>query len=1113
MTSSLRNNGLFRLTEEEDSLANTLTGSSFELSEHAAAAASSMSEEGKDDTLETGMSSTDSGLKVTIDGVFQRVLERLKRHSPPNSTYRVQFHKDFTFVSAQEIIPYLNRLGISHLYASPYLKARAGSTHGYDVVDHSLLNPELGTEKDFRTLAQSLHGSGMGHILDFVPNHMGVGTDENPWWQDLLENGPSSCYASYFDVDWRPLKQDLENRLLLPVLGDQFGRVLEDQQLELRYEGGTFHVSYFGRKFPLAPRSMMRILKHRLEHLEAHLGTENHHFLEFQSILTALSHLPGRNETEPARMAERHREKEIIKGRLMRVFEECEQVRGFIQENVTVFNGRKGVPDSFDLLDGLLQDQAFRLSFWRVAADEINYRRFFDINELAAVCMENPEVFEKTHRLILQLFDEDLIDGLRIDHADGLYAPADYLWQLQKRRYLQICQKEYAAWCQIAPETSMIADWEQVATALEQEFEKAREVGTDNTLLRSMYLIVEKILETRESLRGDWPVHGTSGYEFLNMVNGLFVKSDSEKSFEALYRRFVGQRTDFDELSYQCKRLIMRVSMAGELNLLGHQLDRISEQNRRSRDFTLNGLTHAIREIVACFPVYRTYTTTAGVQDRDRQYIEQAVSRARRRNPAMNEAVFLFVQDVLLMNLPGLKAEDQPFTTSPRLSEMKVSDSTSSPDMESRLGVVAFDRNQILRFIGRFQQFTGPMMAKAVEDTAYYNYHRLISLNEVGGDPRKFGVSLNEFHQFNQKRRMTHPWAMSTTSTHDTKRGEDTRARIDVLSEIPEQWKEHVLRWARWNKRKKINVDGELAPSRNDEYLLYQTLIGTWPVQPPHAQELEKYLDRLQKYMIKAVREAKVHSSWITPNEAYEKATCDFVSAILSDHPMSAFRTDFEPFADSIRKCGMWNSLSQTVLKLTCPGIPDTYQGTEFWDLCLVDPDNRRKVDYDARARCLDLISQKQEAGQIQELLQELLDTSENGHIKLYVSALALRLRQKNPDLFTVGHYIRIETTGSHSDHVCAFARRHGDSLAIIVVPRWTSELAPEMGTVPIGESIWSDTRLVWPAEFMPGALRNVFTGDVLMPEANASGPLVADILGRFPVAILNPIHAQEKLT
>lgn len=1002
--------------------------------------------------------------------LLKRVADRVTAASLPVATYRFQFHKDFTFANAADLVPYLHDLGISHIYASPYLKARAGSTHGYDIVDPTQLNPEIGPESDYERMTTALHERGMGHLLDVVPNHMGVGSDENPWWQDVLENGPSSPYAVFFDIDWRPLKSDLQHKVLLPVLGAQYGAALEAGELQLHFGDGAFRLECYGRKYPLAPRSFATILRHRLDELQSRLTDDAASFEEFQSILTAISHLPRPYDSDPKRVEERLREKEVIKRRLHRLSEDCATVRQFIAENLEYFNGRQGEAASFDPLDALLQEQSYRLAYWRAAGDEVNYRRFFDVNELAAVSMERPDVFAKTHEFVFRLLDEGKVDGLRIDHADGLYAPTEYLWQLQKARCLQLCRREFEA------EEHPGVTWEELSPVVDAKFDSRRRDGWNGPEMRPLYLVVEKILEGKETLPADWPVNGTTGYEFLNEVNWLFVDRAGEKAFDQCYAKFIGEHIDFEDLIYRSKRLIMNVSMAGEMHALGYKLDRISEQHRHSRDFTLSGLTHSLRDLVACFPVYRCYTTPGGVLGRDKKYIEQAVARARQRSPYVGGAEFDFIRDLLMLKLP---AADDP---------------------KSHAGS-GYDHEAVLRFIGRLQQFTGPVTAKAVEDTAYYNYHRLISLNEVGGDPRQFGADVDGFHQFNVRKLQSHPRALSATETHDAKRGEDTRVRIDVLSELPKRWKENVTRWARWNKRKKVTVAGKPAPSRNDEYLIYQTLIGTWPFESPTGDALAAYVDRLSQYMTKALREGKVSSSWISPNEAYEQAIREFLTAILVDDPPSAFRTDFEPLAREVAWCGILNSLGQQLLKVTAPGVPDIYQGTELWDFSLVDPDNRRPVDYGLRQRGLQEIqerTQRDRAGFVSELIQAPHD----GRIKMFVLLEALEQRRRRSELFTTGEYLPLTIRGANAEHLCAFARRAGEQIAVVVIPRLLYKRGIRPENLPLGTDWWSGTEIALPMEMRNREWRHAFTGELLHSDRQAVLS-AAETLQRFPVALL----------
>jgi (1->4)-alpha-D-glucan 1-alpha-D-glucosylmutase len=1015
-----------------------------------------------------------------VDAILAAVVRKLEDRRLPEATYRLQVNHTFTFRDAENLVDYLASLGISDCYLSPCVKACAGTMHGYDIVDHNTLNPEIGSEADYDAFTRALRTRGMGQILDVVPNHMGVASDDNAWWMDVLENGPGSPYASFFDIDWMPLKPDLAYKVLLPILGDQFGKVLEDQQLVLAFEDGAFCLHYFDRRLPIEPRSWGMVLSHRKEELISRLGADNPQALEYESILTALGHLPPRNETSPEKVSERRREKEVIKRRLAELSAASPEVKSFLEENVAIFNGTQGDPRSFDLLDQLLRDQPYRLAYWRVAADEINYRRFFDVNELAAICMERPDVFEKTHGLILRLLAEGKASGIRIDHPDGLYDPAQYLWRLQRACFLQICRdvvEKRKDWEHGPDDAVAEIRWEHVADELGRRFDCAAQEGNHESFLQPLYLVVEKILEPGERLPENWPVFGTTGYDFLNVVNGIFVDREHAKAFDAAYSRFIRHPLEYKELVYACKKLIMQVSMAAEINVLGHHLDRISELNRRSRDFTLNSLTEALREVIACFPVYRTYVTPAGALDRDRRYIELAVARAKRRNPATSASIFDLVRDILV------------------LSDAYYSDEAS--------------RAELQQFVGRFQQVTGPVMAKSVEDTAFYRYNRLVSLNEVGGDPERFGTTLAAFHQHNLERQAHWPRSLLTTATHDTKRGEDLRARINVLSEIPNEFRAHVFKWARINRGKKTTVDDEPAPSRNDEFLLYQTLLGSWPNGELDQAQRGDFVERIQQYMLKATHEAKSNTSWVSPNEAYEKAICKFVAVLLEPSPRNLFLADFQPFARRVAGLGIWNSLSQTVLKLTCPGVPDIYQGTELWDLSLVDPDNRRPVDYGARRERLKTFQQRGVENAGGKLIAELIDNRADGAIKLYTIWKTLRLRQEHPGFFANGRYVPIETRGAAKDHVCAFGRKTQQDAVIIVVPRLVSGLLGESDRPPIGPDVWSDTEILLPQQARGARFRNILTDEAIECDLNVSEqeapcrlPLSA-ILGTFPVAVL----------
>ncbi|HEV7220510.1 MAG TPA: malto-oligosyltrehalose synthase, partial [Terriglobales bacterium] len=673
----------------------------------------------------------------------------------PLSTYRLQFSRDFTFSQGTDLVPYLAALGISHCYASPYLRARPGSTHGYDIIDHNKLNPEIGSDEDFERFVSALHKYGMGQILDIVPNHMGVMGSDNAWWLDVLENGQASDYAGFFDIDWDPLKDELQGKLLVPILGDQYGTVLDNGELKLAFdrEKGEFSIFYRDHRFPVNPREYPRILGRGLERLEQGLSSNREDFLELQSLIAAFSHLPSRRETSPNQREERLRDKEIHKRRLAALCAKSEEIVGFLEQNVRELNGTPGDSKSFDELHELVKVQAYRLAYWRVAADDINYRRFFDINDLAGLRMENESVFEITHRFVLDLLRQGKVDGLRIDHPDGLYDPAQYFQRLRR---------------ELKGETDVVAS------------------GS-----RGSYVVIEKILTGEEKIPEDWPVDGTTGYDFLNLVNGLFVDPESVGKMDRIYRVFIGVRVNFDNLVYRSKKIVMHNALASELNVLANALTRIALANRHTCDFTLNSLRDALGRIVACFPVYRTYISENHVSETDRKYILEAVECAKRQSPGSDPSVFDFVQDALLL----AKAEAQ--------------------------GNIY--RRAVIRFAMKAQQFTSAVMAKGLEDTSFYRYHRLDSLNEVGGDPRRFGESVEGFHANMVERAKSWPHSMLDTSSHDTKRSEDVRARINVLSEIPAQWGKALRQWRELNRDKKRLVDDVLAPSRNDEYLLYQT--------------------------------------------------------------------------------------------------------------------------------------------------------------------------------------------------------------------------------------------------------------------------------------------------
>jgi (1->4)-alpha-D-glucan 1-alpha-D-glucosylmutase len=960
----------------------------------------------------------------------------------PAATYRIQFNRSFTFQQAAEIVDYLNELGISDLYASPFLMARPGSLHGYDVTDHSRFNPEIGDEKSFLGLSEQLQQRGMGLIVDVVPNHMCISHPSNRWWWDVLENGPSSPFARFFDIEWHPPKAELANKVLLPVLGDQYGRALENQEIRVIYEDDELKVAFYETPLPLAPRTWTMILEPAAAKLRDKLDPAHEHVAELESIVTALSHLADNTETDEARIRERQREKEIVKKRLATLLGSSPEARQAMDEALTEINGERGNPRSFDRLERLLDSEAYRLSFWRVATDEINYRRFFDINDLAAIRVEDADVFSPVHALIFDLVSQGHVTGLRVDHPDGLYEPEKYFRSLQ--------------------------DLSKAQSGLA----KRNGNGTSNGAQRTFYIVAEKILEGNEPLRTSWAVEGTTGYRFLNLVNGLFVDRSKEKAFQQLYERFTGPSGGFADLVCDTKRLILQVSMSSELNVLARKLDRLSEQHRWYRDFTLENLRDALREVVATFPVYRTYIRSDDKEadTEDRRQINIAIREAKRRNPAVNASVFDFIQSLLLLEHPE--------------------------------GLDDAQRAERHAFAMKFQQLTSPVMAKGVEDTAFYRYHPLASLNEVGGGPERFGVSVSAFHRRNLIRGELWPNSMNATSTHDTKRGEDVRARINVLSEMPGEWYRVIRRWREINRRSKTKAGELISPGANEEYLLYQTLVGTWPLQPMNAEEHEVYVERIQRYMEKALHEAKVHTSWINPNLEYDRAVRQFVAKILDPSPENAFLEDFRQFQAPIAKAGIWNSVSQVVLKIASPGMPDFYQGNELWCFDLVDPDNRRPVDFELRRRMLSQF-EEQASRDRAALVERLAANPCDGAIKLYTTSVALRLRKDAKDLFAKGSYTPLTATGNRANHVVGFARSFAGKTVIALAGRFFLRLF-NGHPAPTGD-VWGNTALILPKKIRQPRFQDALTGRDIAIEQREDGAVISlsQAFSHCPAALL----------
>jgi (1->4)-alpha-D-glucan 1-alpha-D-glucosylmutase len=874
----------------------------------------------------------------------------------PLATYRIQLCSKFGFSDATSLADYWSALGISHVYCSPYLQAAPGSTHGYDIVNPHEVNRELGGAAGHADLCRALHQHGLGQVLDIVPNHMAIVGQENPWWWDVLENGPSSRYALYFDVDWDPPESKLRNTVLIPVLGDHYGRVLEKRELRLQREGGRFLLRYHDHELPISPRSLDRLLANAAEKS----GSEDLAF-----IADALSWLPPSTATDYAAVERRHRDKEVLYRQLERLCSEQPGIAGAVDEAIGEINSDP------DQLDALIERQNYRLSYWRTAGRELGYRRFFDINTLAGVRTEDPRVFSDTHALVLEWLAKKVLDGVRVDHPDGLRDPERYFQQLRSA----------------APEA---------------------------------WILAEKILEPGEQLADSWPVAGTTGYDFIYRVNNLFIDPAGEAPLTRFYGEFTGERTDFDSLVYEKKHFVLREVLASDVSRLTALFVQICEGNRRHRDYTRHELHEVLREVIACFPVYRTYARAeaGAISAADGHTITEAVETAQAKRPDLDPELFQFLREILTLETRG--------------------------QAESEL-------------VMRFQQLTGAVMAKGVEDTAFYCFNRLVSLNEVGGDPGKFGLSTDEFHRACAETQARWPRSMLATSTHDTKRSEDVRARINLLSEIPEKWIAAVKRWATHNARYRSNG----FPEPNTEYLLYQTLIGAWPIET----------ERVLAYMEKASREAKVHTSWTNPNAEYDDALRRFVEGIISD---ADFVADLSAFVEPLVALGRINSLAQTLLKLTTPGIPDFYQGTELWDLSLVDPDNRRPVDYEMRRRLLSELDHL--------TVEQICARADEGLPKLWLIRQSLKMRRCSNLFQPQSEYRPLYAKGDKANHVIAFVR---GARAVTLAPRLIAKLGGN----------WGDTKIELPGK----RWRNHFTGETVAEDQVS----IAELFKRFPVALL----------
>jgi (1->4)-alpha-D-glucan 1-alpha-D-glucosylmutase len=927
----------------------------------------------------------------------------------PIATYRLQLQPEFGFARAADIVSYLSELGISHVYASPVFRARKGSSHGYDCVDPNALNPELGSPDDWTFLVERLRESDMGWLQDIVPNHMAFDAD-NRMLADVLENGTSSRFHDYFDIYWNHPAKDLKGRVMAPFLGQRYGECLENGDIRIVYDRDGFAATYGDLKFPLHIETYLNILDQPTASIKAELGEEDPAYNRWIDALDDLESLVLQLDA-----GVRQDHGRAIKQTLWDLFCGNAVIRRMLSESLQRFNGEPGNIHSFQRLDGLLSQQRFRLCYWQVANEEINYRRFFDINELIALRQEKRAVFEHTHRLLGQLASEKSVSGVRIDHIDGLADPGKYLQRLRR------CLGEDA------------------------------------------YILVEKILAPEEPLSIGWPVQGTTGYDFAHWVNALFVYRENETRFTDIYTGFSGRTESFEDVVYSAKKWVLASRMAGDLDNLARRIKKISALKSFADNLTLSRLKSALSEVLARFPIYRTYLGKDNGRPDDRAVVEAAISRAVLEYPHLHiEAEFL--RNLLLENVPFDEALD---------------------DVE----IV----KQCGRAVRAFQQLSAALMAKGFEDTAFYRYHRLVSLNEVGSAPDRFGCSVERFHTVIARRADDWPHAMNSTATHDSKRGEDVRARLNVLSEIPTEWKTRIDAWHRFTRGHRMRKGPNTVPDKNTEYLLYQTLLGAWPQGRPVTH---RFVERINAYMIKAAREAGEHTSWLEPEEQYETALAGFVESILDPSPKNEFLPAFIPFCKKIAFFGLFNSLSQCLLKIAAPGIPDFYQGTELPQLALVDPDNRRPVTYDKRRQLLKTIVKASSDPLTQ--VAELLANRDDGRVKLFVIARTLATRRQRKELFQSGRYLPLEAGGPFRRHIVAFARVAGEQWFVAVVPRFLTALVGE-DQDPLGKNVWSDTTVSLPPE-APRSWRNIFTRQSIQ---GAAGIAVSDVLQHFPVALL----------
>ncbi|MDB6032967.1 MAG: maltooligosyl trehalose synthase [Verrucomicrobiales bacterium] len=954
----------------------------------------------------------------------------------PLCTYRLQFNSQFAFSQARQITEYLHELGIEDCYASPLFQAGPDSTHGYDICSFAALNPAIGSEADFSKWCAALQEQDMGLLVDMVPNHMGNDLS-NRWWLDVLEKGPNSRYAAFFDINWQPLKSDIYNKVLLPTLGDHYGKVLLNGELKLGFEEGKFVVAYYDKKFPVALHSYPALLRKILARATGLSGEKLDQARPFEKLIE----IPGQwqlgTEDSYCKIAE-------FEGELAQWQKSSQSFREGLRQLLKELKGKPNDRSSFDGLDALIRQQFYRLAYWRVGPEEINYRRFFDVTSLVSLKMEREEVFNATHDYLFSLIQQGFITGLRIDHPDGLWDPSQYFQRLQSK------------YRSLTPNAN----------------DKSSSHSSRNRPERPFYVVAEKILSGDEPLPLDWAVEGTTGYDYLNCLNGIFVNTDNEPAFTLLYEEFTGIRESFEDLMYRSKKWILEHSLYSEWISLCYRLKRIAQASRDTQDFSVRQLQAAIGEIAATFPVYRTYVRD-GIQAlplHEQGYVEEAFLKARKRNASVDPAVWSFFQDMLLLKPPP-----------------------------------GFDPGGCIEcreFVMKFQQLSGPLMAKGLEDTAFYNYNRLVSLNEVGGSPEHFGVSPEAFHEYNRMRAELWPHSLSATATHDTKRGEDLRARLNVLSELPEEWRATVLHWRHLNQDKVAMVAGQPAPHPNDEYLLYQTLVGAWDPK----EDAKRFRNRVSAYMEKAMKEAKARTTWTDPNPEYEAAVKQFIERVLDEARNSEFLNHFKAFQQRVAFFGLFNSLSQTLLKITTPGVPDFYQGTELWDLSLVDPDNRRPVDYNLRQELLADLKSRMQKGPQADLARQLLHSAESGQVKMFLVHAALQARRQFRSVFEHGSYVPLTASGPQQSHVFAFHTSFQNQSVLVVVPRLICTLTGGNPQAPLGQETWNDTLLDLSSTAVETTWHNLLTGESLKAqEQQGRGVLrLADVFASFPVAILH---------